>query len=64
MVDDKYRTIEQRLNFLVQAREVHVKGLRTLPNSQRIKKFHTQELIYYNNRIIELMEESNAEHTD
>ena len=61
---DEYRTIEQRLNFIVQAREVHVKGLRNSYLSERMKDFHTEELLYYNNKLIELMEESNAEHTD
>ena len=60
---DMYRTIEQRLNFIVQAREVHVKGLRTSYLSERMKDFHTKELLYYNNQLIKLMEESNAEHT-
>ena len=61
---DMYRTIEQRLNFIVQAREVHVKGLRTSHFSERMRDFHTKELLYYNNQLIKLMEESNAEHTD
>ena len=61
---DMYRTIEQRLNFIVQAREVHVKGLRTSYLSERMTDFPTKELLYYNNQLIKLMEESNAEHTD
>jgi len=61
---DEYRTIEQKLNFLVQAREVHVKGLRASYLSERMKDFHTKELLYYNDELIKLMEESNAEHKE
>ncbi len=61
---DEYRTIEQKLHFLIQAREVHAKGLRSATVSERLTEFHIKELLYYNNQIIELMEVSNAEYTD
>ena len=61
---DEYRTIEQKLHFMIQAREVHAKGLRSSFNTERLIEFHTKELLYYNNQIIKLMEESNAEYTN
>ena len=61
---DEYRTIEQKLHFLIQAREVHANGLRNSFKTERLTEFHTKELLYYNNQIIELMEVSNAEYTD
>tara|TARA_B100001093_G_scaffold407759_1_gene396440 strand:- start:704 stop:895 length:192 start_codon:yes stop_codon:yes gene_type:complete len=61
---DEYRTIEQKLYFMIQAREVHAKGLRSATVSERLTEFHTKELLYYNKRIIELMEDSNAEYSN